>query len=921
MSGRHAHRLRTTWADRVCEERRRLLTAVGDELWGIELLRFTVQQAVAELAGLGGMVHLCGPGYGGGLRLVVTNGLPLTFAQAWERIDRNAPVAPARALRDAAFVWMPLADFAAGGCEPGTAANGQRNGFWSWPAGTVMAAVPLIGAAGPVGALSIMTLCPHEPSAGRRSFLDLLGRWAGEHLSRYPAPPPDSFLTERQEQLTGARLRQDLQGVGTWDWDIRTGQIMWNEATLTTFGVDPDTFDGRIETWTSLVHPEDLPWVLTDIDEAMQTGGMYGTEYRICRPDGTSGWVRARGRSMFDENGQPARMVGTLMDITEIHDAIETVTERRVCAAEPATVARGDPERATGIGQLSRALAEAITVQDVADASAEHILPLFGAAGLIVALVEGDHLRPVGFSGYTKEFIDRIARMPTSGKLTIAQSLRERIPMFISSAEEYIERYPMAADLPAAGGKQAWAFLPLIASGRPVGSCVVSFAEPHKFTGEERTLLTALSGLVAQALERARLYDREHMRAQEMQRELLPRELPSLPAVTAAAHYLPAGKDMEVGGDWYDVIPLSADRVAIVIGDVMGHGVAEAVTMGRLRTAVRTLADLELPPDELLSHLNDLVSDLGDDFYATCLYLVYDPTTHACELTRAGHPPPAVLHPDGTVHFLDADPNSPLGAAAPPFDTVELELPEGSLLVLYTDGLVESSTLDIDQGMANLAAALGNLASEAPPTTPCGPREHAALPGTTGNHCATCLEALCDSLTTTLLPTGQVTADDAALLIVRTHALPATDMASWPLPDDPRAAGQAREYIRAQLSTWHLDALSMTTELLASELVGNVVRHAKGPIRLRLLRSNMLTCEVSDGSLTTPRPRRATATDEGGRGLQLISAIAQRWGTRYTANGKCVWTEQPLTPTFPALLTEQRSMELYDLLDDSPSTG
>ncbi|SPL99041.1 Serine phosphatase RsbU, regulator of sigma subunit [[Actinomadura] parvosata subsp. kistnae] len=909
MSGRHARSLRTTWADRVCEERKRLLAAVGDELWGTELLRFTLQQAVAELSGLGGMVHLCGPGHGGGLRLVAASGLPSAFAQAWERIDRDAPLVPARALREAAFVWEPLTDTAAGE----RAGRRQGDGSWSWPAGTAMAAVPLLGPAGPAGALSVVTLSPHEPPARRRSFLRMLGRWAGEHLSRYPAPPPDPAGPGRRDQPAGSHLRQDLPTVGTWDWDVRTGRITWNAATLAILGVDPGTFDERIETWTSIVHPEDLPWVLADIDEAIQTGRMYGSEYRICRPDGTSGWVRARGRSIADENGRPARMVGTLMDITAVHDAIDTVAEPPARAAEPAAVTRADAERAAGIGRLTRALAEAITVQDVADASAAHILPLFGAVGLIVALVEGDHLRPVAFCGYTQEFIDRITRIPASGKLTIAQVLRERTPMFISSAEEYIERYPVVADLPAAGGKQAWAFLPLIASGRPVGTCVVSFAEPHKFTGEERTLLTALSGLVAQAVERARLYDKEHMRAHQMQRELLPRELPSLPAVTPAARYLPAGKDMEVGGDWYDVIPLSADRVAMVIGDVMGHGVAEAVTMGRLRTAVRTLADLELPPDELLAHLNDLVSELGDDFYATCLYLVYDPTTRTCDVTRAGHPPPAVVHPDGSVHFLDSDPNSPLGAATPPFDTVELEVPDGSLLVLYTDGLVESATLDIDQGMADLAAALGDMAPAALRPTPC--REHAALPGGSGDHCAACLEALCDNLTSTLLPTRQGTADDTVLLIARTHALPAADMASWPLPDDPRAAGQAREHVRAQLSAWHLEDLSMTTELLASELVGNVVRHAKGPIRLRLLRSNVLTCEVSDGSLTTPRPRRAGATDEGGRGLQLISAIAHRWGTRYTATGKCVWTEQPLTRT------EQHPVNLYDVLEDSHSPG
>ncbi|TMR07655.1 hypothetical protein ETD86_51135 [Nonomuraea turkmeniaca] len=314
-------------------------------------------------------------------------------------------------------------------------------------------------------------------------------------------------------------------------------------------------------------------------------------------------------------------MIGTLWDVTKTHDVLETVTEPQTRTPERTSV-----ERASRVRQLTRALAEAVTVRDVVNAAADYILPSFGASGLMLALVESDHLRAVGFTGYSKEFIERVTRMPAAEGLPIAGVLRDRTPAFVTSVEEYIERYPVTADLPAAGGKQAWAFLPLIASGRPVGSCVVSFTDPRQFTGEERNLLTALSGLIAQAMERARLYDREHTRSKELQRGLLPRALPCLPAVTAAARYLPAGKDMEVGGDWYDVISLSAGRVAIVIGDVMGHGVSEAVTMGRLRTAVRTLADLELPPDELLSHLNDLVSDLGDDFYATCLLLVYDPT-------------------------------------------------------------------------------------------------------------------------------------------------------------------------------------------------------------------------------------------------------------------------------------------------------
>lgn len=233
-----------------------------------------------------------------------------------------------------------------------------------------------------------------------------------------------------------------------------------------------------------------------------------------------------------------------------------------------------------------------------------------------------------------------------------------------------------------------------------------------------------------------------------------------------------------------------------------------------------------------------------------------------------------MVRPDGTVSFPALTPNPPLGAADPPFDTVDLEIPEGSLLVLYTDGLIESKVRDIDRGMEHLAQTLTGVQRV----------------GGAGD-----LDRLCDTLSRTLLPAQQQSSDDAALLIARTRWLTPENVASWSLPEAPQAARQAREYIREQLATWHLDELVTSTELLASELVSNVIRHAKGPMKLRLLRSRTLICEVSDGSLTTPHIRRASDTDEGGRGLQLIAALSQRWGTRFTADGKCIWTEQALT--------------------------
>lgn len=388
-----------------------------------------------------------------------------------------------------------------------------------------------------------------------------------------------------------------------------------------------------------------------------------------------------------------------------------------------------------------------------------------------------------------------------------------------------------------------------------------------------RSLLTTISALVAQALERARLYDAERIRSRELQRSLLPTGLPDLRACVTAARYLPAGEGMDVGGDWYDVIPLSSGQVALVVGDVMGHGLPEAAAMGRLRTAVHTLADLELPPDEIMGHLNDIVGGMGEESYVTCLYALYDSTSQVCSITQAGHPPPALVHPDGTVRFPELGANPPLGAAEPPFQTVELTVPEGTLAVLYTDGLVESAKRDIDAGMADLARLLRTAHED----------------GSDAD-----LERLCDTLTAGLLPAEHQAADDAALLVARLQALNPDRMACWPLTEDPKAASLARHHVREQLSAWGLDDLTSTTELLASELVGNVVRHAKGPVSLRLLHGAELICEVFDGSLTMPRMRRAADTDEGGRGLQLITALSQRWGSRYTAKGKCIWTEQAL---------------------------
>ncbi|MGW7204546.1 SpoIIE family protein phosphatase [Streptomyces sp. NPDC054837] len=429
-----------------------------------------------------------------------------------------------------------------------------------------------------------------------------------------------------------------------------------------------------------------------------------------------------------------------------------------------------------------------------------------------------------------------------------------------------------------AAGIHSLVTVPLRARGETLG--LVSFYRAEKtapFEDDDLALAQELAGRAAICIDNARRYTREHNTALALQRSLLPRGRSEQSAVEVAYRYLPA--QAGVGGDWFDVIPLSGARVALVVGDVVGHGLHAAATMGRLRTAVHNFCSLDLPPDDLLTHLDDLVGrlDRGEGWAAesspdsgivgaTCLYAVYDPVSRRCTLTRAGHPLPAVVDPDGTVTFVDLPSAPPLGLGGMPFETVELELAEGSQLVLYTDGLIEDRHRDIDAGMQRLGAVLAQAGR--PP------------------------EETCEAVLDALLPARP--SDDVALLVARTHALDSDRVAQWDVPSDPAAVSRFRAAVTEQLTAWGLEELSFTVELVASELVTNAIRHATGPVRLRLLRDRALICEVSDGSSTSPRLRRAKNEDEGGRGLFLVAQLTERWGTRHTPEGKIIWTELAL---------------------------
>ncbi|MBB3074123.1 SpoIIE family protein phosphatase [Streptomyces violarus] len=431
----------------------------------------------------------------------------------------------------------------------------------------------------------------------------------------------------------------------------------------------------------------------------------------------------------------------------------------------------------------------------------------------------------------------------------------------------------------AADGLTGRITVPLRARGALLG--VVTFSRsdrPEAFTADDLILAEELTAKAAVAIDNARRYSRERTTALTLQRSLLPQGLPNQEAVEVASRYLPGGAGAEVGGDWFDVIPLSGARVALVVGDVVGHGLHASASMGRLRTAVRTLADVDLPPDELLTHLDDLVLHLASDLQpadhfqpsgesgATCLYTVYDPVSRRFTLASAGHPLPLIISADGTRTPVPAQPGPPLGIGGLPFEATELGLPEGSVLALYTDGLVRSRKRDVDQRIAELQRIL--------------------------NHSATSLETLCDTVMDAMLSESRT--DDAALLLARTHALDPHHVADWDVEPDPAQVPGARKFAVDQLDAWGLEEAAFVTELVVSELVTNAIRYGEPPIRLRLIRDTSLICEVSDASSTAPHLRRARAFDEGGRGLLLVAQLTQGWGTRHTTSGKTIWCAQAL---------------------------
>ncbi|MFF3712141.1 SpoIIE family protein phosphatase [Streptomyces phaeochromogenes] len=568
------------------------------------------------------------------------------------------------------------------------------------------------------------------------------------------------------------------------------------------------------------------------------------------------------------------------------------ITARRAAAREAAQARRNLALLNEAGARIGNSLDLETTARELLDVAVPGFCDL-ASVDLYQGLLAGDETPP-GLADGSAE----MRRVAYASAVSDAPFLSGPEPVNVGAVHHYAFNSPFADALRTArpqsvaaeeGGLiQSTLAVPMVAHDTVVGLVQFSRTKGSEPFGErDSSLAVELASRAAVCIDNARLYRREHERALILQRSLLPPGDPEASGLDIACRYLPGNAATEVGGDWFDVIELPGHRTALVIGDVMGRGLRAAVAMGELRTAVRTLALLDLEPAEVLSALDEIArglgtpggvqqstrgarqsrdADLSEVYLATCVYAVYDSVTRRCTFANAGHLPPVIVEPGESALMLDVPPGMPLGVGGEPFEEVEVELPEGALLALYTDGLVESRDHPLDEGLQAFVGAL---------TDPASP-----------------LEDVCDHILNTLdTHHGE---DDIALLMARVQGLPAESVGDWTLPREPRSVGRAREYARGQLLSWDLEPLVDTAELLVSELVTNALRYGEGEIRLRLLLDRTLVCEVWDAGLVQPRRRRARDTDEGGRGLQLVGLLSDAWGSRRTPRGKTVWFELPL---------------------------
>ncbi|MPY57972.1 SpoIIE family protein phosphatase [Streptomyces spongiae] len=675
-------------------------------------------------------------------------------------------------------------------------------------------------------------------------------------------PLPDDWPTHPDPILA-------LNRMGSFDWDLDAGVMRMDAQAHEVFDVRPDEFDGSPMTLSMRVPPMEGRRLDTLVSRAIKDGSEnYGAYFRIRRRDGSPRWTHTQGCILRDETGRPYRIIGIVRDATQELGEAEARRER----AAQAEARR----RQTNIVQTTTAaLAHARTVQDVIDVLADtRGLTHLGAAGLVMGLVEAGRIRMVA-TGPKNRYVPDTGVTRLDAQYPMNEAVRTLAPHFIESPEEFARRYPLLwphlTDLKITSA----AYLPLIVQARPIGAMGLLYDDKRGFPPEERNVLVALGSSIAQSLQRAMFYEQEKDVAQSLQQAMLPRSIPSVAGADIAVRYRSAALGRDIGGDWYDLIPLPGGRVGAVIGDVQGHDTHAAAVMGQLRIVLRAYAAEGHTPATVMARASVFLRELDTERFATCLYAEADLSTGVIQVVRAGHLDPLVRHPDGTCRRIDVDGGLPLGLSAEfgrlgyPVSTVELE--PGQTLLLCTDGLVEQPGADLDDGMRTLVALVTS-----------GPDD---------------VRDLADRLIDVADERGGE--DDVALLLLRRRA-PDARQAAGPLrrnvaSGDPEALTEARHMIRTAVCAWGAPERVDEIELVADELITNALLHTEGAalLSLRVLTGSdrRLRVEVEDTSSALPRRREAGESGVSGRGLLLVDLLSDVWGVESRGGGKCVWCE------------------------------
>ncbi|MBW1602270.1 SpoIIE family protein phosphatase [Streptomyces sp. JJ66] len=691
----------------------------------------------------------------------------------------------------------------------------------------------------------------------------------------------------------------DATGTGVWRWDHTAGSVTMDARAARLMGLPEEPVTVSTSVIRAKLHPVDFVELDGIITLAAAEGGIAEGRLRVVGEDGGVRWrVRARLRHR-NANARPGgvRRPGVSTGSVLVGTLVEAPEEGPVPSAVTGDWRRS---REAFLLDAGRALAEARSTAEVLRVASTLSMPGFSPDGLAVFGVKGDHLSVIGHHGHGEADETPFLDMPLTTPYPAADVIRHGRAVYLSSPQEYQRRFPATWPLAERFHRQSWAFLPLVAGGRTIGAWMAAFSSPVSFTPDERSVLTTVARMLAQALSRAYVHESERELSAGLQRTMRPVRKPDIKGMTVAARYVPTGGGLDVGGDWYDVIPLHAGRTAMVIGDVQGHDVRAAGLMAQLRVALRAYASEGHSPEAVLArasrflagmvggtHEDALEYEEAEDRFATCLYIEADPAQGTLDIVRAGHPNPAIRLPDGTLMVRPTAGGLPLGVdPEADYPTTRLVLGPGETLLMCTDGLIETGGHDVDTGWSRIRSVF------------------AAHPDAD-------LEELADALVQAVHgpashhwtgPLADRREDDIALLLLsrdielaRPRGASRRAVLSVAQADASRVA-DARGQLRDLLYDWTVPDQVDGAVLMLSEMLTNVLVHTDGDALMVAEITGhhgrrRLRVEVADGSDELPHRRNPGELASSGRGLVLMDLLAGSWGVDPRGEGKAIWFE------------------------------